>query len=82
MIKKQNGMSHLIDTEPVRGNRKRDREEEGAKGRRGDKMQRKKKVFFSMCWYVHMTECINACACAHILCVCPHEGPAEKLEIV
>lgn len=72
-------MSHLIDTEPVRGNRKGEWEEEGARGRQN---AGEKKVFLSMCWYVHMTECINACACAHILCVCPHEGPAEKLEIV
>lgn len=42
VIKKQNGMSHLIDTEPVTGNRKGEKEEKGTAEGRGGKMQRKK----------------------------------------
>lgn len=80
MIKKQNGMSHLIDTEPVRGNRKRDREEEGAKGRQN--AEGKKGLFQHVLVRAHdrVYQCV--CVRAHTVCVCPHEGPAEKLEIV
>ena len=51
VIKKQNGMSQLIDIEPVRGNRKREQGEEGTgKGRR-DKVQEKNagKIYVCAC---------------------------------
>lgn len=66
-------MSHLIDTELVRGNRKGEREEEGAKGRQNvEKKALLKHVFVRahdrICW----------CVCMRILGACPHAGSAEK----
>lgn len=54
MIKKQNGMSHLIDTELVRGNRKGEREEEGAKMRQNAE----KRVFLSVSVRAHVSMCV------------------------
>ena len=71
VIKKQNGMSHLIDTELSRGNRKG--EESRRRRREGETKCKEKKVhlvYVGVCLCVHMTECISACACVY--CVCIH----------
>lgn len=82
VIKKQNGMSHLIDTESVRGNRKRELEEEMAAKDRGDKIEGKR---------VYLTSCVCACtcsltehinACARVYCMCVHrKGPKRNWRV-
>lgn len=76
VIKKQNGMSHLIDKGPVRGNRKG---EQGRKEQqRGKETKCKEKVYLSLyvyvclclCLHMWLTVCIYACACVY--CVCVH----------
>lgn len=73
VIKKLNEMSHLIDTELVRGNGKGEREE----GR-----QNAEKKGLPKCVFVHAHVRVYQCMCMNVLSVCPHEGPAEELESV
>lgn len=81
MIKKQNGMSQLIDTELARGNGNGGREglREGLRAKRRQK-RREKKPFLPVCACVPVTVCVSVRACA--LSARPPEGPAEKLESV
>lgn len=66
-------MSHLIDTELVRGNRKGEQEEEGAKGRQNVERKALLKHVF-----VRAHDRICRCACMCILAVCPHIRSTEK----
>lgn len=68
VIKKPNGMSHLIDTERVSGNRKgKGREEEWPEKRR------KKGLFKLMCEFLCTCVTVYRCMCDCIMCLCPHK---------
>lgn len=65
VIKKPNEMSHLIDTELVGGNRKGEREEEGAKGR-----QNAEKKGLLKCVFVRAQDRVYQCMCMSVpVCV-------------
>lgn len=53
-------MSHLIDTELVRGNRKGAREEEGAKGRQNVEKKSSVKACLCTCTRQNMSVCVHA----------------------